>query len=283
VLCASFGLPATSAAHFILQSPPASTEQNALGDPQKAAPCGDEGNAVATGEVTSYQGGDTITVTIEETIFHPGHYRIALATDDGVFPEEPPVTAGATPCGSAPIDPAPVFPVLADGVWEHSQPFAEPQTIEITLPDDVSCTNCTLQVIQFMSNHGLNDPGGCYYHHCATIALEADPVGATEGTTAPGDDTAGSSSDGPPPVTTTDDTAGNGESSTGNGGGEDSGTTVAATGAVSDTDPGLAPMDSESGCSCSLPAGGTEPRFAMVLGLLGIVGLRIRRRGSRRR
>jgi hypothetical protein len=199
-LCALLGFPGASEAHFVLTSPPAVFEQNALGDPQKAPPCGDAGMAVATGVVTSYQGGETITVTIEETIFHPGHYRIALALDDGVFPDEPPVTPGATPCGSAPIDLTPAFPVLADGVWEHTEPFAGSQSIDITLPDDVSCTNCTLQVIQFMSNHALNDPGGCYYHHCAAIAVDGDP-GVT--TTSPGDDSSGgSSSDGPPPVTT---------------------------------------------------------------------------------
>jgi hypothetical protein len=146
-------MPATSQAHFVLTSPPAMYDQNALGDPQKAAPCGDQGNAVPTGIVTAYNGGDTITVTIDETIFHPGHYRIALALDDGIFPEEPPVTPGSTDCGSAPIDPAPAFPVLADGIWVHTDAFDGSQSFDITLPDDVSCTNCTLQVIQFMSNH----------------------------------------------------------------------------------------------------------------------------------
>jgi MYXO-CTERM domain-containing protein len=273
------GLPGTSAAHFILQSPAASTEQSALGDPQKAPPCGDEGSAVATGIVTSYQGGDTITVTIDETIFHPGHYRIALALDDGLFPEEPPVTPGATDCGSAPIDPAPVFPVLADGVFEHTEAFGEPQTIEITLPDDVSCTNCTLQVIQFMSNHGLNNPGGCYYHHCAAIAVESDPVGATEGTTAPGEDSGGSSTDGGPgPVTTAaDDTGSAAETSGGPGGditGSGGGTGL---GTVTQGDGG-ATMDEEDGCSCSLPEERTPGRLGILLGVLGLVGLRIRRR-----
>ncbi|MBL4689070.1 MAG: hypothetical protein JKY37_31045, partial [Nannocystaceae bacterium] len=62
-------------AHFILSSPAAVNEQNGLGDPQKAAPCGDNGAAVATSIVTTYSPGETITVTIDEMIFHPGHYR----------------------------------------------------------------------------------------------------------------------------------------------------------------------------------------------------------------
>jgi uncharacterized protein (TIGR03382 family) len=48
----------------------------------------------------------------------------------------------------------------------------------VTLPADKTCTNCTLQVLEFMSNHGLNMPGGCYYHHCATINIVA-PDGGT--------------------------------------------------------------------------------------------------------
>jgi MYXO-CTERM domain-containing protein len=272
VLC----VPATSSAHFVLTSPPSTFEQSALGDPQKAPPCGDEGSAIATGIVTAYQGGDTITVSIEETIFHPGHYRIALALDDGVFPDEPLVTPGATPCGSAPIDPAPAFPVLADGVWEHTEPFAGPQSIDITLPDDVSCTNCTLQVIQFMSNHGLNNPGGCYYHHCATISVE--PAGASDGTTAPGDSSGGSSG-GPSSATAADETAGGGANSS-EGSEVDGGSTgPGGTGGASltTTDTAQAPGNEDGGCSCSLPAGDSAP-LGTLLGLVGLAGLRRRRR-----
>jgi MYXO-CTERM domain-containing protein len=264
-------MPATSQAHFVLTSPPAMYEQNALGDPQKAPPCGDQGTAVATGQVTSYQGGDTITVSIDETIFHPGHYRIALALDDGIFPEAPPVTPGTTPCGSAPIDPAPAFPVLADGVWVHTEAFDGPQSIDITIPDGVSCTHCALQVIQFMSNHALNDPGGCYYHHCATISVEPS-AGETGDTTAPGDESSG----GPVGTTAADDTAGNGETGTEPGG--DTGSSGgAATSAASQTDTTPASDDEDGGCSCSAPARGTHGRVGMLLGLLGLAALRRRR------
>lgn len=277
-LCLLLGVPGVSKAHFVLTSPPSTFEQSALGDPQKAPPCGDEGSAVATGQLTALQGGDTITVTIDETIFHPGHYRIALALDDGIFPEEPPVTAGATACGSAPIDPAPAFPVLADGVFEHTDPFTEPQSIDITIPDGVSCTNCTLQVIQFMSNHGLNNPGGCYYHHCASLSIEPS-AGETGGTTAPGDGTGAmegesgfeTSSGGPSSATGADGTGGPGGTDVG----ESDGIDPSTTGMQTDTS---APADDESGCSCRAPAGGTQGGVGMLLGLLGLVGLRMRRR-----
>lgn len=273
-----------SQAHFVLNDPPAATEQNDLGNPQKAPPCGDDGSATATNIVTAYQAGSTITVTIDETVYHPGHYRIALAVDDiSELPDPPPVTPGDTPCGSAPIDPNPAFPVLADGVFEHSAMFGESQSIDITLPDDITCTNCTLQIIQFMSNHGLNNPGGCYYHHCATISIDDEPMMTTGVTTA---DESGGSSEGGSTSAATDPTAdgsgSNGNTSNGNGSNADSnsgsasgGTTVAI-----DTDPGQAPMDGEEGCSCSLPGRSGGGALWGMLGLLGLVGLRARRRAA---
>lgn len=269
-------VPGVSQAHFVLTSPPAMFEQSPLGDPQKAPPCGDNGTAVATGQLTAVQGGDIITVTINETIPHPGHYRIALALDDGIFPEEPPVTPGTTDCGSAPIDPAPAFPVLADGVFVHTEPFTEPQSIDITIPDGVSCTNCTLQVIQFMSNHGLNDPGGCYYHHCASLSIE--PSAAETGGTA-GDETGQGGSEGGSTGGTSNgsaDGSGSGENNeTGaDGGGATDGVDPVTTGVETDAS---APADDDSGCSCSTP-GGTQGGAGMLLGLLGLVGLRMRRR-----
>lgn len=174
-------------AHFILQTPTSWLELQVEGSPQKLGPCGDEfdgtSSAQPTGVVTAYQVGDTITITINETIFHPGHYRIALAQNDrSELPPEPIVDASATsPCGTVPIMDPPVFPVLADNVFPHTQPFTTPQTTTVTLPANVTCAKCTLQVIEFMSDHPLNNPGGCFYHHCADIAVGVDagtPVGS---------------------------------------------------------------------------------------------------------
>ncbi|MBL8912888.1 MAG: hypothetical protein JNM17_19500, partial [Archangium sp.] len=145
-----------------------------------------ENGSTPSGVVTTFVAGQTITIKLSETIFHPGHYRVALGlTGPQDLPAEPPVDAGTTACGSAPIDPNPAFPVLADGLLVHTSALQGKQTIEVTLPADKTCTNCTLQVLEFMSNHGLNMPGGCYYHHCATINVVA-PDGGTpnpDGTT----------------------------------------------------------------------------------------------------
>lgn len=177
--------PGSAQAHFILQAPPSWMSQDSFGAPEKLGPCGDEGGGTPTGTVTAFQIGQTITVTINEVIFHPGHYRIALATTDrSQLPPEPVVTAGATACGSVPIENPPVFPVLADDVFDHTSPFSSPQSVQITLPPGVSCDKCTLQVIEFMSDHGLNNPGGCFYHHCADISIGATApadAGATGG------------------------------------------------------------------------------------------------------
>ncbi len=172
----------TSEAHFTLQSPAAASSQDALGSPQKLGPCGDEAGGTATGTVTAFQSGQTITVTIDEKIYHAGHYRIALSVNDrSELPAEPPVTPNSSPCGTVPVQDPPVFPILADNVFAHSAPFTSPQSIQITLPADVTCTHCTLQVTEFMSDHPLNNPGGCFYHHCADISLQTTPVQQTSG------------------------------------------------------------------------------------------------------
>ena len=167
-LCLILAAPPLAAAHFILQAPASWREQGPLGGPQKLGPCGDEGDGAQTGIVTAYSAGDTIT--INEVIFHPGHYRVALAARDrSELPAAPAVAPGDTPCGSVPIEDPPVFPVLADGILPHASPFPGPQSFQVTLPSSVTCERCTLQVLEFMSDHALP----CFYHHCADISISA--------------------------------------------------------------------------------------------------------------
>ncbi len=177
---ALFFVARPSEAHFVLQSPPSWMSQDVGGSPQKLGPCGDEddntASATPSGIVTAYQVGDTVTVTVNETIFHPGHYRISLSVNNrSELPTEPGVDAGPSyPCGTAVIQDPPVFPVLADNVFPHTTPFTGPQMTTIKLPSNVTCAHCTLQIIEFMSDHGLNTPGGCFYHHCADLAVGVD-------------------------------------------------------------------------------------------------------------
>ena len=249
------GAPATANAHFVLQAPAATMAQDGLGSPQKKAPCGDDGTGTPSGMVTTYQVGQTITVTIDEKIYHPGHYRISLGKGGPAdLPDEPIVTPGAnTPCGTAPVEATPTFPVLADGVFEHQAPFNGPQTITITLPPDVTCTNCTLQVLEFMSNHPLNNPGGCYYHHCANIAIESS---ASTSTTSGGMSSTGAGSTGETTAAST--SAGSSMTTTSTGAGGAGGST--GTGSTT---------SQSSGCDLT----GADPAGSAAFGLLGLAAL----------
>ncbi len=165
-------VPAVAHAHFFLDSPENWTEQDAQGDPQKTGPCGSEGNPMGNGVVTPYMAGETIMVQFHETVAHPGHFRVALGVDgEASLPATPTTTAM---CGSAVIQDPPVFPILADGEFVHTAKLNGVQTIEVTLPSDVSCTNCVLQVIQFMSGGNM----GCFYHHCANISITGGMSGS---------------------------------------------------------------------------------------------------------
>lgn len=243
-------------AHFVLQKPANWLPQDPNGLPIKLAPCGDEqdGTIVPTNVVTTYQEGSTISITIDEVIFHPGHYRIALVDDRSKIPAEPKVDAGAdSPCGSAAVS-TPVFPVLADGVLDHDTAFDEPQTIQVKLPDGFTCAHCTLQVLEFMGKHGLNDPGGCFYHHCADLAITSEPV-ADGGVVVTNDGGA------PPPS------------------GVDAGS--GSDGDIPDnSDPAL--DTSSGGCGCSTPGSGSSSAFGLGGLVLGLVALRSLRRKKKR-
>ncbi len=163
--------PRSADAHFLLRSPSSWRTQDFLGSPQKTGPCGNEGDVEATGVVTSFAPGETITITLDETIYHPGHYRVALAVNDqSELPASPPVIPGVTDCGSVDVMAPPQFPVLADGMLPHTSAFGDTVSFEVALPSDVTCTRCTLQVLEFMSDH----PTPCFYHHCAVISIHAD-------------------------------------------------------------------------------------------------------------
>lgn len=249
-------VPSAADAHFVLQAPASWMSQTADGSPQKMFPCGDEGGGTASGAITAYQPGDKVTITINETVFHPGHYRIALATTNrSQLPPEPQVTpGGGSACGSVPVASPPVFPVLADGVFTHTAPFGGAQTIQVTLPN-ITCTKCTLQVLEFMSNHGAP----CFYHHCADISIGAPvPDGGAHDASTGGDASAGG------------DASSGGDAS---GGGDDGGGTTGDGGSVH----GGAPTGDTGGCALSVVSDSSVAPVAIV-GLLGVASLMRRRR-----
>lgn len=175
-------LPVAADAHFVLIEPSATLVQDQRGDPQKLGPCGGtSANAgTPTNIVGKVQGGQKLHLKVMETIYHPGHYRVALAVNSlDELPPDPQAVTTESDRGprsvSAPIQSIPKAPLLADGLFIHTAKSADPFETDIQLPN-ISCPRCTLQVVEFMAEHGVNADGGFYYHHCANLAITADPA-----------------------------------------------------------------------------------------------------------
>ena len=174
--------PTWSEAHFRLLAPASWLVENQLGDPQKAAPCGGTNTDFGkpTYAVTDVRGGSALHIKVQETVYHPGHYRVALAVNSPTeLPLDPKAQTmtndkGATISVSAEIMNPVAPPVLADGLFAHNAKTDTPFETDVTLPN-INCKSCSLQVIQFMEQHGVNNPGQFSYHHCAVLHIMADP------------------------------------------------------------------------------------------------------------
>jgi hypothetical protein len=182
--------PSAATAHFVLLEPANSLVQDERGDPQKLAPCGGSSNGpgIPTNAITEARGGDMLHIKIREAVFHPGHYRVAMAVNSlDELPPDPETTKRDSPRGlvsvSAKIDPNPKPPLLADGLFVHTERPAPGSFWEtdIRLPN-INCDKCTLQVIQWMAEHrgrpagALNPDGDYSYHHCAHVKITANPA-----------------------------------------------------------------------------------------------------------
>ncbi len=179
----AMAMPVATSAHFRLLEPASWLIEGDRGDPQKAGPCG--GTNADWGKPSNIigkaVGGQKLHVKVQETVYHPGHYRVALAVSSPTeLPLDPVATTRDSDRGpisvSAAIQAPPQIPVLADGLWVHAtRPTgpADPFEADVQLPN-ISCKKCTLQVVQFMAEHGVNNPGGFTYHHCAELTITAD-------------------------------------------------------------------------------------------------------------
>ncbi len=186
LLSAAFSI-APASAHFVMETPAASLEQNAIGDPQKLGPCGgtSQDPGTPTGAVTDLIGGSTLHLKLREAVFHPGHYRVALARTEAGLPADPETETRDGPRGpisvSAKIVSDPMPPVLADGLFVHTERPA-PGTFweaDLRVPN-IDCKDCVVQVIQWMAEHGYNPDGGYTYHHCARVNITRNPDLATD-------------------------------------------------------------------------------------------------------
>jgi hypothetical protein len=160
--------------------------ESQLGDPQKMSPCGGNSEKAKGGPnpgtpsnaVTKLTGGQKLHIKLQETVFHPGHYRIALAVNSRAeLPADPEAVLREDAKGprsvSAPITKPEKPPVLVDGLWAHTTKMDAPWETDIDIPN-INCAKCTLQIIQFMAEHGRNVDGDFSYHHCADLQITAD-------------------------------------------------------------------------------------------------------------
>lgn len=180
----TLSLAGTAAAHFNLKAPLPSS--NSTNGGKGGFPCGPDASSAV---ITEVMGGSQIPVTVEETTFHPGFYRVALSLNKSnaniamarmtELPKDNVVRGmnnmildpeGPGNSVSADYQATPVFPVLADNLFAHTTDVKN-FTQMITLPN-VTCERCTLQVIEFMAEHGPD----YFYRHCADLKITADPA-----------------------------------------------------------------------------------------------------------
>jgi hypothetical protein len=191
VVVAGLASATGASAHFKMLAPTPWVVTNDLGDPQKVGPCGGDpkGGHELSKAVTKVTGGSKLQLKIQETIFHSGHYRVALAVNSRTeLPPDPYTVEKWTEKGLysvwGQIQSPPQIPVLADGLFQHYPKPGEPASArpktpmapwetEIEIPN-INCAKCTLQVIQFMADHVYNQPGGYAYHQCADLEIAAD-------------------------------------------------------------------------------------------------------------
>src|SRR5207244_4431620 len=85
----------STSAHFKLLEPASWLIESDRGDPQKAGPCG--GSNTDWGKpsyaVSKVTGGQKLHLKLQETVYHPGHYRVSLAVNSPTeLPADPQTT-----------------------------------------------------------------------------------------------------------------------------------------------------------------------------------------------
>jgi hypothetical protein len=134
--------------------------------------------------VTTVHAGDTIQVELQETVNHPGYFRVALSADRASFTDPPLTNATSCSLDLASVPTGAHDNVLMDGIAKSASAAANRHIMQdVKLPDQ-PCDNCTLQVLQVMKDHG---PPNCFYYHCAVLKiLPADGAAAGSGGAAAG-------------------------------------------------------------------------------------------------
>jgi MYXO-CTERM domain-containing protein len=187
-------------AHFKVLKPASWLNEDQLGGPQKGSPCGPGNSKLFIGDdvqpvpvsnaATTFHAGETITVELEETIYHPGYFRISLAKTRAAeatttnFPD--PALTDLQDChyDRSAVKTVPHDNVLADGLFmaEGDEGTNRSLMQAVKLPSE-PCEHCTLQIVQVMEGH----PGAsCFYFHCADVTILPAVDGGVDGGTADG-------------------------------------------------------------------------------------------------
>lgn len=260
----AFALPAH--AHICMEAPVSRVGPNCTSAAQqKPGPCGI--NTRSTKYVTEFKPGETITVTLNETVNHDSHYRIAFNPNGSDF-EDP--TSKDDKDGKHPF-------VLLDGIVDEA---AARQSIKVTLPD-MTCDNCTLQLIQVMYDKTANGFGNDdIYYSCADIVLK----GASSGIVAPKPMVDGGSGAPVPPVQERD--AGNvsntdaGSAATDSAVPPDDGVRDSGSGSDSGSGTGTDAEDEKDDGGCAIRAPHGKHNWSNIVTLLTLATLLYRRRRS---
>ncbi|HEU4412199.1 MAG TPA: SCE4755 family polysaccharide monooxygenase-like protein [Polyangiaceae bacterium] len=163
-LALALSAPRSAGAHIQLTYPPARTLE------QKTGPCGSDDNTRST-NVTVLQPGQKIVVEWDETVEHPGHFRISF-DEDGADDFATPASSEAS-CSNDKV----LVDLIPDRVVSGSDGRYRQ---EITLPS-VECETCTLQLIQVMTDkppYTTDAASNDLYFQCADLALRGRPSSA---------------------------------------------------------------------------------------------------------
>jgi hypothetical protein len=173
----------------------------------KSGPCGQQTSG-RTDRVATYAPGQRLTVRVREENAHVSYLRVSIDLDGEDFPLRTQFPAGPETQEMA---------VAAEGalgsdgllavVREDNDTLGFVHEIDVTLPD-ATCTNCTLQVLQFM----YDDPAAPYYFQCADLVITE--AGSADAGAAPGNGAGGSE----PAASESSDTPLGGAAGSGNGG-----------------------------------------------------------------
>jgi len=146
-------LSSLCSAHLEVSYPPTRYELN--GTSQKTGPCA---TGTPTGIVTELVAGEQVTVTWDETVNHPGHFRVSLDLGGADDYPDPASENDMAVTGNV------VAYIPDDGGSAFSHTF--------TVPDQ-NCDPCSIQVIQVMTDKLPWGPtnGDDIYYWCSDIRI----------------------------------------------------------------------------------------------------------------